>query len=244
MKPRIAPRVPVCSVRVCVLSLCCCLWAHTCVWRHYYVHLGWSYRGKTDRHRGMTVILYPRTIIAAMKLSVPITWSHSMIKVERRGCRLKRMEGELSSLLPNTHTYKSLLVSTRAWARPRSKVQLHHLQQTPNHTDEVSSLVEVHSLGAKTLAAKPLHSDCNRATLSECWVTGFLLLGTRYHVRHWWLWNQLQKKPRVNPLLLVRILRLNEVKSLAHLQSFLSFIKDRHYTFIWEILCSKPHYKY
>ena len=108
-----------------------------------------------------------------------------MIKVERRGCRLNRMEGEVSSLLPNTHTYKSLLVSMRAWARPRAKVRLHHLQQTPNHTDEVSSLVEVHSLGAKTLAAKPLHSDRNRATHTECWVTGFLLLlGSRYHVRH------------------------------------------------------------
>lgn len=151
--------------------------------------------GKTERHRDMTVILYPRTIIAAMKLSVPITWSYSMIKVERRGCRLNRMEGEVSSLLPNTHTYKSLLVSMRAWARPRAKVRLHHLQQTPNHTDEVSSLVEVHSLGAKTLAAKPLHSDRNRATHTECWVTGFLLLlGSRYHVRHWWLCNQLQKK--------------------------------------------------
>ena len=53
-----------------------------------------------------------------------------------------------------------------------------------------------------------------------------------------------KKKTLMNPVLLVRILMLNEVKSLAHLQFFLSFIKDRHYTFICEILCSKPHYKY
>lgn len=52
------------------------------------------------------------------------------------------------------------------------------------------------------------------------------------------------KKPTYEPSFTCEVLRLNEVKSLAHLQFFLSFIKDRHYTFICEILCSKPHYKY
>lgn len=36
----------------------------------------------------------------------------------------------------------------------------------------------------------------------------------------------------MNPVLLVRKLRLTEVKSLAHSQFFSSFIKERHYTFI------------
>lgn len=53
MKPRTAPRVSVCSIRVYVLSLRSCLWAQACVWRHYHIHLGWSYRRKdrkTSRH--------------------------------------------------------------------------------------------------------------------------------------------------------------------------------------------------
>lgn len=194
MKPRTAPRVSVCSVRVCSEPVQ--LFVSTrCVWRHYHIHLGWSYRRKdrkTSRHDSNFV---PKDNNRSHETQCAYYVIPFYDQSGKEGAADSQNGGGAFSaqyihLQEPAGVHESL--GSAQGQSPAPTIYNKH------QTIQMRCLpLWKCSLGAEDLAAKPLHSDRNRATHTECWVTGFLLLlGTRYHVRHWWLCNQLQKKKK------------------------------------------------